>query len=678
MCGSDRNTKPRAILFLAAALPAGIGFARQEPQTCGTHALRSSEEIALHAASHRSLPFSAKLRAVKRGASRDEGSIFVLEDQGDIITRRNPFNLDGRGIFFRATDAAGSAYRYGLGQPGFDTAAAAMGTPVAGLGDDDSALVALPFSFPYFGQRYTSLFLNSDGNLTFGGKDDASASRTAGRATTGFPRISGLYRDLDPSRVFEGVRVLLESQRAVFTWNEVPDYQDFGTGPRNTFQIRIYPGGGIEFSYQSIGTRTAVVGLGRGQIGAKDAIVAFSQGGEGREFAGSVIERFTDVQEIDTVFAASRFFEMHDDSFDFLAFYNDQGIPSGDGTIAWESTVRNEISGINDRFRDDGIFYSSPSRLQGILSMGPLDQYPDDPYGVVLGRITSGDTPMSVLGHELGHRWLAYVSVRDPGISGDAPMLGRQGAHWSFAFNSDASLLEGNRIADNGEFGQPRFTTVATTQGFSLLDQYLMGLVPPAAVPPTFYVANPSIFVQSRSPQTGISFDGTRRDVLIDELVERYGSRQPDHEIAQRHFRVAIVLVTRAGSPAFAGSLAKVDRFRREFAPYFERVTGGRASVDTSLRPGVWTSYYPAVALAADSDSEIWVGIERPRPGDLTLRVSAGSGIAVPEQITIRAGTTVAKLPVRALDPGVAEVRVSDAAGELAPAFAAVRVVKLP
>jgi len=29
-------------------------------------------------------------------------------------------------------------------------------------------------------------------------------------------------------------------------------------------------------------------------------------------------------------------------------------------------------------------------------------------------------------------------------------MLGTQLAHWAFTFNSEASLLEGNRIRDNG------------------------------------------------------------------------------------------------------------------------------------------------------------------------------------------------------------------------------------
>ena len=39
------------------------------------------------------------------------------------------------------------------------------------LGDDSSQEVALGFTFPFQGQNYTSVFVNSNGNLTFGSGD---------------------------------------------------------------------------------------------------------------------------------------------------------------------------------------------------------------------------------------------------------------------------------------------------------------------------------------------------------------------------------------------------------------------------------------------------------------------------------------------------------------------------
>lgn len=666
----NRNTMRGSILFLA--LPMGIGFARQELEICGTHRLRAAEEMALHAASSRTLAKAGKVRATSRQTGRDEGNIFVLEDEGDVVTRRNLFNLEGREIaFFPVEDG----YRYEVRNAEFDSSAATRGGPLTGLDDDDSKPVTLPFEFPYFGRRYTSLFLNSDGNLTFEGKDDASASRSVGRATAGLPRISGLYRDLDPSRVPDGVRVLLETERAVFTWNDVPDFQDAGIGPRNTFQIRLYPDGRIEFTYSSVRTRTAVVGIGRGRIVPGDAFVAFSEGHGTRAFPGAIVERFSDVEEVDTVFAARRFFETHGDSFDFIAFYNDIGVPAGDGAIAWESTVRNGASGFGEPIGDDGAFYGSSTRLQGIMNMGPLTQYPDDPFTPVPGRLGAGDTSLSVLAHEFGHRWLAFVSVRDQTPTGNTPMLGRQGAHWSFAFNSEASLLEGNRINDNGVNARPRFVTVATAEAYSPLDQYLMGLRPPGEVPPVFYVANPSTPTGNRAPLVGVSFDGIRRDVTIDELIGIHGPRYPDHEISQRNFRLAIVLVTRAGQPFADRSLAKVERFRQAFEAYFERVTSGRASVDTTLRPAIHSSAWPAIAMEVGTETEVWVSLPYGRESDTEIAIQTSGRLTAPPTLTIPAGETVALLRIRAGEAGVAEVQLTEASGTLAPAFTKVRIV---
>ena len=124
-------------------------------------------------------------------------------------------------------------------------------------------------------------------------------------------------------------------------------------------------------------------------------------------------------------------------------------------------------------------------------------------------------------------------------------MLGAQAAHWAFTFNSEASLLEGNRIRDNGVGASPRFTTIGTVEGYAPLDQYLMGFRAPDEVPPTFYVANSGIF--TRLPQVGVEFSGERRDIRIEEVIASEGRRTPDSTVAQRQFRFALILIVRAG-----------------------------------------------------------------------------------------------------------------------------------
>src|ERR1035441_6077572 len=57
-------------------------------------------------------------------------------------------------------------------------------------------------------------------------------------------------------------------------------------------------------------------------------------------------------------------------------------------------------------------------------------------------RVVAQDTPLTVLGHESGHLFLAYASIPDPNDPTAKPMIGFGGAHWSFVFNSEASLDE--------------------------------------------------------------------------------------------------------------------------------------------------------------------------------------------------------------------------------------------
>ena len=151
-----------------------------------------------------------------------------------------------------------------------------------------------------------------------------------------------------------------------------------------------------------------------------------------------------------------------------------------------------------------------------------------DPYLEVDG--------FEILGHEVGHRWLARLSfLRDGAPSGG--LLGRGGVHWSFFADTDASVLEGNDIEDRGG---GRFETVDIARGYSALDQYAMGLRSPAEVPPFFVVESPDDFRPNRGykastgPEPGVSFTGVRRDVRIEDVIAALGPRAPPADQAPR------------------------------------------------------------------------------------------------------------------------------------------------
>ena len=127
--------------------------------------------------------------------------------------------------------------------------------------------------------------------------------------------------------------------------------------------------------------------------------------------------------------AAQRFYETHEDAYDYLVFFNNMNVAASSGAIAYFAPVRNNRTGFGDALIDTGSLYGSPKRLLGVMNMGQLTQYPADPNASVPGRGVTGDTTLTILGHEAGHMFLAYVSVREPEDPEGLPMLGRQLFH---------------------------------------------------------------------------------------------------------------------------------------------------------------------------------------------------------------------------------------------------------
>ncbi|MDX2152008.1 MAG: hypothetical protein SFV54_14820 [Bryobacteraceae bacterium] len=640
--------------------PAG---AREEAMVCGTHGLTHLEELHLHRQSRARLAASGGARRLnsltaEAPAARAEGNIVVMEDADGVVARRNDFNLSERTITFRP--ASSGRYSFETSAATYDAALAVTGTAVD-LDDDDSREVPIPFSFPFFGSSYRSFWLNSDGNLSFGEGDSLSASRTLGRLAAGPPRIAALFRDLDPSRSPGNLRVLSSPERLVVSWNGVPEYSSFGSGRIQIFQVRLYPDGRIEFAYGTIRSQDIVVGIAPGRLQGTTKVVSFTAGST-EEFSGAVAESFPGTEQLDTVRAAQRFYESFEDAYDYLFFFNNFNMPSREGAVAFEVTVRNERTGYGDALVDSGATYGSARRLQAVINMGPLSQYPVNPRGLVPLRSSIGDTPLSILAHEAGHLFLAFASIRDPLSPTARPLLGFQSAHWGFNFNSEASLLEGNRILDRGASVFPRFETTGTVEGFSPLDQYLMGLRAAEDVPPTFLVVN-STRSHSQTPLRGVLFHGERRDVRVEEIVQAEGRRSPDHTVSQRRFRAAFVLVTPSGTPPTSAQLEQVETYRREFETYFRQVSSERASMDTALLRGVQLSLAPAGGVLAGRTATAFVTLSSPVSAPAAVRLSSvGGAAAVPDAVIIPAGQRRATFEVRGLRAGVDELtaRIDD------------------
>jgi hypothetical protein len=542
------------VLLLLATLPAASAAA--DLPACGTAPDGAHDLLAQHR-----YRLQTQVGASAEGDARDfdVDNVAVLEDRGDLVARRNAFDLDRASLRFVPNSAGG-----------YDPVplAGVLEPPGAAmtLADDQALALELPFGFPFFGRRYDRVFVHTDGSVTFGAPDPGAGERSMARFLAGPPRVAGFFRVLDLSRG-GALTSRLGADRAVFQWTGVPGG---GQINRNTFQIALLPSGEIEVVYGEMQSREALVGLAPG--GSFDLTAADLSQSLPRGARGALVERFSETDRLDLVSTVRRFLSSHPDLFEQVVVYTTRPLNPVPGSLAFEINVRNDVRGIGQDVFDHGPEWGSPARLASVVFMDTVDPY--------LER-----DGFEILGHEVGHRWLTRLRFRGPGGSGNG-LLGRGLVHWSFFLDSDASLMEGNEIEDRGG---GRFETVDFARGYSALDQYVMGFRAPEEVPPFFFVEGADDFRPNRSyrsstaPEAGVSFTGVRRDVRIEDVVAELGPRVPDHTRAPRLMRQAFVIVGDAAVPVSEIRWRAVARIRARFEEDYRRATGGRAAVDSSL-----------------------------------------------------------------------------------------------
>jgi len=567
-----RQTLPALLLasLVAAALPASARDEAAGPHGwCGTSPARIVEAEARHRLFERRIG-SGRMVPTKALDVRKAGAIAVIDDDGTLISRANPFDLDGTAFQFKRNNKGYRANPSGAGFGGD------LGDRLT-IGDDESVLVQLPYAIRFYGERYDAFFVNSDGNVTFGEADSASTARSVSRFLSGPPRIAPLFVDLDPSQTSgaAGVFVADLGGRVQITWQDVPE---FGSSNVNTFQVTIYRNGRILTVYDQIDATAAVVGISPGGDHALLELVDYDAELpiDLKPLDVAIAERFTASSEFDDLGAARVFLQHFRDIYDHVIIWLDYFQDLG-GAFAYEITARNEIQGIGVPISDFSDQFGSDGRLRSYVQMGTLSRYPTDPDKIFLGT----NSTMGVFGQEAGHRWLAFVGFRDASGNRSLELLGRQQAHWSFYMDSDASVMEGNDIRDDGNGS---FTTVAATERYSLLDQYVMGLIPPEDVPPFFFVGNAQGRSAAAAPEIGVRITGTRVDLTVDDVIAAQGARVPASANAPKAFNMAFVVVGRQGQPVSQDSIAKVDRIRRRWIEFFGQATDGRGRVKTPLR----------------------------------------------------------------------------------------------
>ena len=192
------------------------------------------------------------------------GNVLAADDDGGIGALSSlTYPIGASGTYYLAvttypdlglTGAGGSGGRYVLDVSVSDTLILNLAP-----GDDGGVNVALGFDFPFQGSMWSSVWVNGNGNLTFGGAV-SDFSETVPEFLNGPPRIAPLWDDLNSS---QGGSVTAEygTDSVTINYSNVPEY--FATGS-NSFSVTLHVTGQITISYGSLTALDAIVGITQG------------------------------------------------------------------------------------------------------------------------------------------------------------------------------------------------------------------------------------------------------------------------------------------------------------------------------------------------------------------------------------------------------------------------------
>jgi hypothetical protein len=557
------------------------------------------------------------------GQVSTNGDLIVIELDSAALGRPNLFDLAGRTLRF---SPAGSRYRVTNRTLRWE---ADYGVALTG-----SDVSLRRFTFPFSGRRWSSFSVGTTGSIRFGpppsagdvdpyGQPDGGVASAIGR----FDRLADVGGRLGARApaicVFlkprmAGPHYVRESaDRVVNTWQltepfgSLLDYSWFPS--TNLFQAVLHRDGSIEMSYQAMAAKDGIVGV-YPTLAARESVQAVhlsSLTSQSGPFA-AVYEAFHYLQPPRPQDLSCTVIQALGDKFDFLAYYSDFRIDSQEASSPSDGPIGGNVTGIGDtkqaqtkpildsrctggRFQ---LGFAQPIFVgANEMQEGPPDKAPaGNPrhiafYTRALAQATPDGKPRSFnlavghLGHEIGHRWSAYVTAR---VNGQTVSLGAW-PHWDSGLHApvaypyslpvEASTQGGGVWQDNldGTFTRLRDGYFVPASGYSYLDLYLMGLIAAAEVP-DFFIVRPLARTGTDANGRPI-FKGQRMRITIQDVIAAGGPRLPDVDHSQRHFNTGIVVIVEHGRTPSAELINRANGIRREWIDYWAIATGRRASM---------------------------------------------------------------------------------------------------
>jgi hypothetical protein len=548
------------------------------------------------------------------GTIRTEGDLILFTLDEDALGRANLFDLAKHTLRF--TPEAGG-YRA-------ENTAFAWDSDFGEQPAARSPVALHNFAFPFSGKTWDALTVDTAGSIGFG----------AGVAIARFDQLQvaakALVNKSPAICVFmkprmSGPHFVKElADRVVVTWTltePVGGIQDFTWTPTvNRFQAVLFKDGTIQMSYDDVTAKDAIVGIypmvAPGTDPSKVAAVDLSAVKKTDGPFATVFESFHYLSLPNSRDLTCTVLKALGDRFDFLAYYADfrvdnqeagtpsngplGGGPNGGAVTGIGAPQRNLAAYCSaGRFQWQFIqpIYSGSNQMQEYPPAGLTDT---NVHNVVAythqlsarttdGRIPPYDYAMSQIGHEMAHRWSAFVSAK---VGTETIPLGP--THWArglqapvpFPFQrpTEASAMGGGVWQDNfdGTFTQLDDDYYVPATGYSYLDLYLMGLAAPSEVPDFFILRN--LVASGRDANGHPIFKADRTKVTIQDVIAAEGPRTPDIDHAQKQFNTGFVVMVEHGKTPSRELVDRTTGIRAAWMDYFATVTGHRASMTATVK----------------------------------------------------------------------------------------------
>lgn len=233
--------------------------------------------------------------------------------------------------------------------------------------------------------------------------------------------------------------------------------------------------------------------------------------------------------------------------------------------------VRNNVTGIGGGQSNPSSAFGS-SKLLGVNFFNTT--YTADELNSSEQSIKSN---LNIIDHELSHQWLMYVRNNFGFEADDGAHYGRwantgftrDGQQWTDT--NGGWLWKDNQ---NGTLSIPD-SSFSAKRGFSKFSLYLMGLVPSSDVPDLEVVV-------PKDPTDKISrtIVGTFKKVSINDIITKYGERNPSYQNSQKNFRMAYILLSKKGETPAQYQLNAINYIAQNYSSEWNYVTYGKSTIN--------------------------------------------------------------------------------------------------